>query len=231
MAIDKPTRHDIERQMNVWAAIREYVVEVLPSGLPGVLRTDMPAGTWEYVLFEPTTTALHAAAAITLQDKQRFLTVIAADTAPYKAVATAEHDFDVLAEEVLMTLDLTAEPEPAAAEGGGFVAAMETKETGTATRCRLAVTEGKGGERAAGGQVGVDGDMAVYDRIKTEEGMRRKGLGRMVMGRLGEEARKRGARMGWLIASPEGQKLYTTLGWDVRCQVLILGNKDIIKNP
>ncbi len=239
MAFGKPKREDIEHHIHVWAAIRAYVVEILPTGLPAVLRTDMPAGTWEYVGFEPTAAEFDAAAAIALQDKQRFLTVIADDMTEYRAMATA-HGFDILAQEALMVADLAGLPAPAppsdktaAAAAASFVQDVETAQTGMATRCRLRVTtpEEEGGKLAAGGQVGVHGDMAVFDRIKTEEDMRRKGLGTLVMQRLGAEAQAHGATTGWLIGSPDGQKLYHQLGWKQVYWVLVLGNKDIIKNP
>ncbi|KAK8145396.1 hypothetical protein MY1884_008871 [Beauveria asiatica] len=231
MAVDKPTRGDIEKQIYVWAAMRHYVVETLPISLPAVLRTDMPAGTWEYVAFEPTKAQFGAAAVLALQDKQRFLTIIADDMTEYREMGTA-HGFDILAEEALMTLGLTEPPSPSD-KTQSFVKEVETTQAGIATRCRLKVTTSKeeGSKPAAGGQIGINKEMAVYDRIKTEEGMRRRGLGTLVMQTLSAEAYAKGAKTGWLMASPDGQKLYTQLGWKQVYWVLILGNKDIIKNP
>ncbi|KAM3504580.1 hypothetical protein MY11210_008299 [Beauveria gryllotalpidicola] len=231
MAVNKPNREDVEHQIYMWAAMRHYIVETLPIGLPAVLRTDMPAGTWEYVGFEPTKAQFAAAAVLALQDKQRFLTIIADDMTEYQEMGTA-HGFDILAEEALMTLGLTGPP-ASSDKTASFVKEMETTQAGIATRCRLKVTtsEEEGCKPAAGGQVGIHKEIAVYDRIKTEEGMRRRGLGTLVMQTLGAEAYAKGAKTGWLMASADGQKLYTRLGWKQVYWVLILGNKDIIKNP
>ncbi|XWW98093.1 hypothetical protein V2A60_006089 [Cordyceps javanica] len=242
MTVDKPSREEIVRQVHVWAAIREYVVETLPTGLPAVLRTDMPAGTWEYLGFEPTKAEFDAAALVTRQDKQRFLTVIAGgDMTGYREMGAA-HGFDILAQEALMMADLSGllsaqqQQQPVVDKTASFVKEVETAQTGMATRCRLTVTtsgeeDGGAGRPAAGGQIGIHEDMAVYDRIKTEEDMRRKGLGTLVMQTLTAEALAKGATTGWLIASPEGQKLYSRLGWEHIYWVLVLGNKDVIKNP
>ncbi|KAJ3481695.1 hypothetical protein NLG97_g7756 [Lecanicillium saksenae] len=208
MAVKDLNKQHIEHHIHVWAAIREYVVEILPTGLPAVLRTDMPAGTWEYVGFEPTKAEFDAAAAIALEDKQRFLT------------------------EALMTLDLAGIP-PESSKTASFVKEIETAQTGMATRCRLKVTSSKeeGSKLAASGQVGIHEEMAVFDKIKTEEDFRRQGLGTLIMQTLGAEAHARGATTGWLIGTPDGQKLYNQLGWEQNYWVLVLGNKNIIKNP
>lgn len=231
MAVKDLGRDDIERHVHVWAAIREYVVKMLPTGRPAVLRTDMPEGTWEYVGFKPTKEEFDAAAAIALEDPQRFLTVIADDLAGYREMAKA-HGFHILAEEALMTVDLAGMPAESE-KTASFVKEIETEQVGIATRCRLKVTTSKeeGGKPAARGQVGIHEDMAVFDRINTEEDQRRKGLGTLVMQTLGAEAYARGAKTGWLIGTPQGQLLYDHLGWKHTSWVLVLGNKDIIKNP
>ncbi|KAJ6782015.1 hypothetical protein PWT90_05870 [Aphanocladium album] len=231
MAVKDPSNQHILHHIHVWAAIREYVVEILPTGLPTVLRTDMPAGSWECVGLEPTKDEFDAAAAIALADPQRFLTVIAKDMSEYRAMATS-HGFDILAQEALMTLDLAAIP-PESDRTASFVKEVETAQTGIATRCRLKVktSDEEGSKLAASGQVGIHEDMAVFDRIKTEDDFRRKGLGTLVMQTLGAEAHARGATKGWLIGTPDGQKLYQQLGWEQNYWVLVLGNKNIIKNP
>lgn len=231
MAVEELNRAHIEHHIHVWAAIREYVVEILPTGLPTVLRTDMPEGSYEYVGFEPTKDEFDAAAVLALQDSQRFLTVIAKDMTEYRKWATA-HGFDILAQEALMTLDLAGVP-PESEKTASFVKEVETAQTGIATRCRLKVTtsEEEGSKPAASGQVGIHEEMAVFDKIKTEEDMRRKGLGTLVMQTLAAEAYAKGAKTGWLIGTPDGQKLYNYLGWTQHFWVLVLGNKEIVKNP
>ncbi len=68
-------------------------------------------------------------------------------------------------------------------------------------------------EQAARGVVSVIGEVAVFDKILTEDAFRRQGLGRDVMTALTLEALSRGATRALLVASPEGQALYGALGW------------------
>ncbi len=86
------------------------------------------------------------------------------------------------------------------------------------------VLDESGAVAARGWASFVDGD-AVPDRIETEPAHRRRGLGRVVMGALTSEAFARGARTGILIASKEGERLYTTLGWTTRATVVIAINR------
>ncbi len=65
---------------------------------------------------------------------------------------------------------------------------------------------------AARGRVAVADGVAVFDKIETQPEHRRRGLGRVVMHRLGAAA---GARSAVLLASEPGRGLYTTLGWRV----------------
>lgn len=74
-----------------------------------------------------------------------------------------------------------------------------------------------GGEPAARGWVAVADGVAVFDRIVTEPAHRRRGLGRVVMHRLGGAA---GARRSALLASEAGRGLYTALGWRVASEVV-----------
>ncbi|MET1756482.1 GNAT family N-acetyltransferase, partial [Novosphingobium sp. RD2P27] len=60
------------------------------------------------------------------------------------------------------------------------------------------------GELAAIGRAVKVGEFAVYDRIETEVGHRRRGLGRAVMKKLETLAREAGATRGVLVATAEG---------------------------
>jgi GNAT superfamily N-acetyltransferase len=70
---------------------------------------------------------------------------------------------------------------------------------------------------AARGRIAVAGGVAVFDKIETEPEHRRRGLGRVVMHRLGEAA---GARSSALLASEAGRGLYSALGWRVASDVV-----------
>jgi GNAT superfamily N-acetyltransferase len=70
------------------------------------------------------------------------------------------------------------------------------------------------GVTAARGQAALAGTAVVVDKIVTETAFRRRGLGRAVMAALIGWALDRGASEGLLIASEEGVRLYSALGWD-----------------
>lgn len=69
------------------------------------------------------------------------------------------------------------------------------------------------GEVAASGRAFLAGAVAVFDQIVTDPDHRRRGLGRAVMHELALAAAQAGATRGALVATPDGQALYSTLGW------------------
>lgn len=77
-----------------------------------------------------------------------------------------------------------------------------------------------GEQVAASGMMGLAGDTAVAHAIRTEPEHRRRGHGRQIMAALAAEAVARGAKTGLLIASHEGEHLYTALGWTPLAAVL-----------
>ncbi|MGW6914512.1 GNAT family N-acetyltransferase [Kitasatospora sp. NPDC054939] len=81
-------------------------------------------------------------------------------------------------------------------------------------------TDGGPGEEAASGMAGVLGANAVAHRIRTHENHRRRGLASAVMAELCTRAAALGAVNGLLIASADGRRLYTALGWTARAAVL-----------
>jgi GNAT superfamily N-acetyltransferase len=80
----------------------------------------------------------------------------------------------------------------------------------------VATVLAESGQAAAGGRVFLVGDVAVFDQIVTDPAHQRRGLGRAVMGALGNAARAAGASTGALVATPDGQGLYRTIGWALR---------------
>lgn len=69
------------------------------------------------------------------------------------------------------------------------------------------------GRLGASGRAAVVGRCCVFDQIVTAEDHRRRGLGSDVMRRLGQEAVLLGAETGVLVATDDGQALYSRLGW------------------
>lgn len=68
------------------------------------------------------------------------------------------------------------------------------------------------GELAASGFAAETADAFVYDRIETDPAHRRIGLGRAVMGLL-SECREVRSLPQLLVATREGERLYSALGW------------------
>lgn len=70
------------------------------------------------------------------------------------------------------------------------------------------------GELAASGHGGIADSVFVYDRIVTQPGHRRRGLGRVIMHALGLH-RGDPQLPGVLVATEAGRTLYEALGWQV----------------
>ncbi|WP_416968765.1 GNAT family N-acetyltransferase [Streptomyces sp. 4F14] len=120
----------------------------------------------------------------------------------------------LLRAEWLMTTDLTGHPRHAAP-------APYEREIRTEGAVTVVTLRAPSGEEAARGTIAVVGTDAIADRIETDAAHRRRGLGRAVMSALAETAVAQGARTGLLVASEEGQRLYSTLGWRRETDVLI----------
>lgn len=168
-----------------------------PVEEPDGLRVDVgrPGHRVRYLLRSPSTVATRARAVAApgtwLKTCGSRSAVLAGLTTEWEAGET----------EYLMTFDGGIPP----AEVPG---AYEVTVTGEGPLWSVEVT--LDGARAAGGWVAVASGMAVFDRIVTEPEHRRRGLGRVVMHRLGIAA---GARSSVLLASAAGRGLYGSLGW------------------
>lgn len=79
---------------------------------------------------------------------------------------------------------------------------------------------------AASGQVFVVKGTAVFDKIVTEPAFQRRGLGSFIMKALAAQAYAHDVEDGLLLASLDGQKLYSHLGWTSVCHVLMLSASD-----
>lgn len=107
----------------------------------------------------------------------------------------------------LMAIDLVA-VQPPAAPAAGYV--QESRAEGAVLV--VEIYDAAGG-LAASGRAALTGGFAVFDKIITDPAHQRRGLGRAVMGVLGERARALGVGRGVLVATPEGRALYEVLGW------------------
>ncbi|SFM98997.1 Acetyltransferase (GNAT) domain-containing protein [Chryseobacterium oleae] len=71
------------------------------------------------------------------------------------------------------------------------------------------------GELASAGRVVIVDDLAVYDRIITEEKHQRKGLGTFLMQELEKVAVSKGISNNFLVATEVGRSLYQSIGWEL----------------
>ncbi|MGV9314134.1 GNAT family N-acetyltransferase [Streptomyces sp. NPDC003691] len=154
------------------------------------------------------------AAAVAVAERSTWLTVPTLRPEAVEAVVGAAGLELVHRAEWLMTTGLAGHPRHAPA-------APYEREIRTDGPVTVVSLHGPGGEVAARGTIAVTGADAIADRIETDPAHRRRGLGRAVMSALAEAAVAQGARTGLLIASEEGQRLYTSLGWHHEADVLI----------
>ncbi|MER6201245.1 GNAT family N-acetyltransferase [Streptomyces sp. NPDC001586] len=117
---------------------------------------------------------------------------------------------------------LMSAPLPTARAGRALTDAPDGYRLDTWTRAGVtrALVRTANGAFAARGQIAVTGPgpgpgavVAVVDQVETDPAHQRRGLGRLVMGRLTAAAAGQGATAGVLGATPEGRALYETMGW------------------
>ncbi|MFD0021456.1 GNAT family N-acetyltransferase [Streptomyces sp. NPDC058382] len=154
------------------------------------------------------------ASVVAAAQQPTWLTVPTLSPGTVEAIVSAAGLKLVHRSEWLMTTDLTEHPQ--------YVpAAPYEREVRTEGPVTVVSLRDPSGGVAARGSIAVVGAEAIADRIETDAAHRRRGLGRAVMSALAEAAVSQGARTGLLIASEEGQRLYSALGWHHRADVLI----------
>ncbi|REC42045.1 GNAT family N-acetyltransferase [Chryseobacterium sp. 5_R23647] len=73
----------------------------------------------------------------------------------------------------------------------------------------------KEGELASIGRITIVEDLAIYDRISTEENHKRKGLATYLIAELEKIAVSQNVHENFLVATEQGRSLYQSLGWKV----------------
>ncbi|MEV7129057.1 GNAT family N-acetyltransferase [Streptomyces sp. NPDC093260] len=209
----------IRRWLDGWTVARS-LPEAEPVGPAGDgLRSECDQPGREVEVFalcadeEPESVGRLAAAVATAR-QVTWLTVPTLRRDAVEAVVGAAGLELVQRSEWFMTTDLTEHPRHAPA-------APYEREVRTDGPVTVVSLHDRAGEVAARGTIAVVGGDAIADRIETEAAHRRRGLGRAVMSALAEAAVSQGARTGLLIASQEGRRLYSALGWHHEADVLI----------
>lgn len=185
----------------------------------GVVRIEalMASRRFEYLLFEPGDEEFDAITALIGGDSRDVVTVFTNRPEhfliPHAGLVVDRDD------EALMTCPLV---QTATADRDGF----ELQWDDQGDRVTLHVVDGD--QLAATGNLALIGHDATFDRIETMPRYQRRGLGRFMMHTLTGWAFDRGADLGILAASADGQALYETLGWrDESAMLMFRGTENV----
>lgn len=198
-----------------WAGCRGYQTSK-EGRFPAALRADT-SGEWEYFASDPTEDEFAALAAKTAEAPRRGLTILTNDLARYTSLGD-KHGLNVTsASQTMMIVDMETQD----AEDPWL--SDDDLAFSTSEQNKVHYAEVRSGDAlAASGRVFVVGDTAVFDKIITEPGFQRRGLGSFIMRALAAQAFEHDVTTGLLLASVDGQKLYSHLGWSTVSRVLML---------
>ncbi|MCU1547079.1 MAG: N-acetyltransferase [Arthrobacter sp.] len=202
-----------------WAGCRGYQTRK-EGRFPAALRADT-THEWEYFTHDPAESEFAELAAKTAEEPARILTVLTNDVARYTLLAQ-KHGLNVTsASQTMMIVDMETQDSE-----DPWLSDDDLKlETSSANGVHHAVVRA-GEELAASGRVFVVGRTAIFDKIVTEPGYQRRGLGCFIMKSLAAQAFEYDVETGLLLASLDGQKLYSHLGWHTVSHVLMLSASD-----
>ena len=211
--------HLLEVWVAGWAGCRGY--ETRTEGrFPAALRADT-TGEWEYFASDPSDSEFADLAAKTAEVPARVLTILTNDVDRYTVLAQ-QHGLNVTsASQTMMVVDMETQD----AEDPWLSDDELTFESSESNGVHHAVVR-SGDKLAASGQVLVINGTAVFDKIVTEPDFQRRGLGSFIMKALAAQAFEHDVEDGLLLASLDGQKLYSHRGWTSVCHVLMLSASD-----
>jgi GNAT superfamily N-acetyltransferase len=198
-----------------WAGCRGYRTSS-EGRFPAAFRADA-TGEWEFFASEPTDAEFAGLAAKTAEVPARVLTILTNDLARYSALAR-QHGLNVTSDsQAMMIVDMETQDAEDPWLSDDDLALTTSSEDGV----QYAVVR-SGDAVAASGRVFVVGETAVFDKIITEPAFQRRGLGSFIMRALTAQAFEHDVHSGLLLASLDGQKLYSHLGWSTVSRVLML---------
>ncbi|TLM84375.1 GNAT family N-acetyltransferase [Pseudarthrobacter sp. NamE2] len=198
-----------------WAGCRGYQT-AKEDRFPAALRADT-SGEWEYFASDPTDDEFAGLAAKTAEVPSRGLTILTNDLPRYTALA-ARYGLNATSDtQTMMIVDMATQDAEDPWLSDDDLAFSTSEQNG------VHYAEVRSGDAlAASGRVFVVGDTAVFDKIITEPGFQRRGLGSFIMRALAAQAFEHDVTTGLLLASIDGQKLYSHLGWSTVSRVLML---------
>ncbi|MFF2030111.1 GNAT family N-acetyltransferase [Arthrobacter sp. NPDC058192] len=218
-AMVEDTTHLLGIWVAGWAACRGY--ETRKEGrFPAALRADT-TGEWEYFAFDPSESEFADLAAKTAEVPARVLTILTNDVGRYTFLGQQNGLHTTSASQTMMIVDMeTQDSEDPWLSDDDL--RLETSRNGGVHHAVVRAGE----ETAASGRVFVVGHTAIFDKIVTSPTYQRRGLGSFIMKALAAQAFEHDVDSGLLLASLDGQKLYSHLGWRTVCHVLMLSTSD-----
>jgi GNAT superfamily N-acetyltransferase len=210
----------ITRWQRGWGVARGLpVAEDVGGGLR--VRSMQPGRDVEYVALEAgedLTSLTRLAELVAGEDTVTWLTVPTTDPAGAASALTAAGLILLKRSELLMTADLRGHPQHMPDAPYRLLTQVDLRQGDSVV---TATARHESGEVGARGTMGLTGTDAIADRIETMPAHRRKGLASAIMSALAHSAIEEGVEHGILIASEDGQRLYTMLGWQPVADVLI----------
>ncbi|MDP9982487.1 GNAT superfamily N-acetyltransferase [Pseudarthrobacter oxydans] len=218
-AMVEDTTHLLEIWVTGWAGCRGY--ETRKEGrFPAAFRADT-THEWEYFAHDPSDAEFAALAAATVEVPARILTVLTNDVARYHFLAQQQGLNVTSASQTMMIVDMETQDAEDPWLPDDDLRWVPSRIDGVHHAVVYA-----GEEVAASGRMFVVGHTAIFDKIVTEPGYQRRGLGSFIMRALAAQAFEHDVETGLLLASLDGQKLYSHLGWTTVSHVLMLSASD-----
>lgn len=213
------TTHLLETWVAGWAGCRGYATR-REGRFPAAFRADTTS-EWEYFAHDPSDAEFAALAAATLEVPARILTILSNDPARYTALAQ-QHGLNLTsASQTMMIVDMETQD----AEDPWLPDDDLRWVPSRADRVHHTVVYA-GDEVATSGRLFVVDHTAIFDKIVTSPDYQRRGLGSFIMRALAAQAFEHDVQTGLLLASLDGQQLYSHLGWTPVCHVLMLSASD-----
>lgn len=204
-----------------WAGCRGYRTST-EGRYPAALRAD-DTGEWEFFAADPTDAEFSELAARVSVAPGRILTILSNDTARFTVLAE-KHDLNVTsASQTMMMVDMESQD----AEDPWLP--DDDLELSTQEIDGVHYAEVRSGDViAASGRVFEVQSTAVFDKIVTSPDFQRRGLGSFIMRALAAQIFGHDITHGLLLASADGHKLYSHLGWTSVSRVLMIsGDSDL----
>lgn len=227
----RSTRTELEGLMRAWfmgwSDLRSY--QTSPEDAPlAALRLDR-SGDWEYFLCEPTPTEFVMTAAHVVTSETRVLTVLGDDISNYVHMAhqTGLGMVSIAERFMSVPLDYQDKQEPFFSDPSVVLSVVPLggKRVSSGSESRLIATIEVDGVLAASGKVAIHDEYAIFDQIETRPEYRHRGYGRAIMQALAANVSAFSVTTGLLLASIDGQRLYSKMGWYNECAVTVLAPK------